>query len=182
MAHQPNAILVVDGYNIVGACPDLSRTRDRHSLEEARHRLTEAMISYSALQNYFTWLVFDAYGTRGPAAVDRQTDNLHVHYTSLGQTADTYIERVCADFRYDVRRFEQRLIVATSDRAQRLMVVGYGAEWISAQRLLVDMGLQQQTVRQRKDSRQRSSGRLSSALDPVAHQRLSQMRYGLSGK
>ncbi|MEO0409874.1 MAG: NYN domain-containing protein, partial [Cyanobacteria bacterium P01_A01_bin.135] len=96
-------------------------------------------------------------------------------------TADTYIEKQCADFRYDVRRFECRLIVATSDRTQRRMVVGYGAEWMSAQRLLSDMSAQHQQVRQRKQPK-KSTGRLSGALDPVALQRLSQMRYGLSGK
>ncbi len=181
MAHQPSAILVVDGYNIIGACPDLSQLREQGRLEDARHRLTEAMMSYGVLKSYCIWLVFDAYERHGPASVDQRTNTLQIHYTPFGQTADTYIERICAKFRYDVRRFKQRLIVATSDRAQRLMVVGYGAEWVSAQHLLVDMAQQQRQVRQRRP-RQRPSGRLSNALDPVALQRLSQMRYGLSGK
>ncbi|MGF1535809.1 MAG: NYN domain-containing protein [Elainellaceae cyanobacterium] len=182
MAHKFSAILVVDGYNVVGACPTLSQVRDRDGLEEARHRLTESLIGYGPLHDYCIWLVFDAYGTRGPATVDKLTDSLQIHYTPLGQTADTYIEKLCADFRYDVRKFEHRLIVATSDRAQRLMVVGYGAEWLSSQRLLSDVAAQQQQVRRRKKSKPRSSGRLSGSLDPVALQRLSQMRYGLSGK
>jgi len=183
MAKQStDAILVIDGYNIIGACPDLRQVRDRNSLEDSRHRLAEHLMSYGALGGYHIWLVFDAYDTRGPASVDRRTETLQIHYTPLGQTADTYIEKLCADFRYDVRRFQQRLIVATSDRAQRLMVVGYGAEWMSAQHLLRDMTQQQRQMHQRKKPRQRPSGRLSHALDPVAHQRLSQMRYGLLGK
>lgn len=175
-----DAILLVDGYNIIGACPDLRQARDR-SLEDARHQLTETLMGYGPVRAYSVWLVFDAYGASGPATVDKMTDHLHIHYTPLGQTADTYIEKQCADFRYDVRRFEYRLIVATSDQTQRRMVIGYGAECMSAQQLLTDMATQQQQVRRRK-KRQRSSARLSKALDPVALQRLSQMRYGLSGK
>ncbi|MEO0409651.1 MAG: NYN domain-containing protein, partial [Cyanobacteria bacterium P01_A01_bin.135] len=132
MAHSIDAILLVDGYNIIGACPKLTRLRDRHSLEDSRHQLMESLIGYGPTRGYCVWLVFDAYGTGGPATVDKQTDHLQIHYTPLGQTADTYIEKQCADFRYDVRRFECRLIVATSDRTQRRMVVGYGAEWMSA--------------------------------------------------
>ena len=42
------ALLLIDGYNIIGAWPKLKATRDRHGLESARRELIEISIDYSA--------------------------------------------------------------------------------------------------------------------------------------
>jgi hypothetical protein len=82
-----------------------------------------------------------------------------------------------------VRKFSQRLIVATSDRAQQLTVVGYGAEWMSAHRLLADLEGISRQVRQRQRTPKRSSNRfLMSSLDPQAQARLTQLRFGMHNK
>jgi predicted RNA-binding protein with PIN domain len=181
-ASPPQAILLVDGYNVIGASAELKQRRDRQGLEDARRELVELLAGYSAYQGYDTQVVFDAQYQDTPGSRDVITGSLTICYTDYKQTADTYIERACALFRKDLRKFEQRLIVATSDRAQQLMVVGYGAEWMSAQRLLVDVELAVQRVsrkRQQLARREQSSRRfLSNALDPVARQRLTQMRFG----
>jgi predicted RNA-binding protein with PIN domain len=44
----PQAILLVDGYNVVGAWHSLKRVRDRYGLEEARRELADALADYSA--------------------------------------------------------------------------------------------------------------------------------------
>lgn len=175
------ALLLVDGYNVIGACPRLQGVRDRDGLANARHQLIEALTNYSAVQSYDTRIVFDAYAQADLGTTDTVTPHVAVCYTHAGQTADSFIEKTCADFRYDLRKFEQRLIVATSDQAQRLTAQGYGAEWISAQRLITEIDTATHHVKQRQRSRQRSRQRfLMSSLDPVAQAQLAKLRLGLN--
>lgn len=174
------ALFLVDGYNMIGTWMNLKQVRDRVGLEEARRQLIELMADYSAFQDFDTRIVFDAQyqGTRGSREVF--THHLSAQYTHFGQTADTYIEKACADFRYDLRKFQQRLIVATSDRAQQLTVIGYGAEWMSAEQLASEVQTLSNRVQHRRKVPKRSSGRmLANSLDPAARQRLSKLRLGI---
>jgi predicted RNA-binding protein with PIN domain len=129
------ALLLVDGYNIIGAWSDLKQSRDRHGLETARQELIETLIDYAAVQAYQTYIIFDAHYQNTPSYSEAFTSLVTVYYTNFAETADTYIEKFCATFQNNKQPKSLRLIVATSDRAQRLTVTGYGAEWISAQRL-----------------------------------------------
>ncbi|MBI4783745.1 MAG: NYN domain-containing protein [Oscillatoriophycideae cyanobacterium NC_groundwater_1537_Pr4_S-0.65um_50_18] len=174
------AILLVDGYNIIGAWHSLQQTRDRHGLEEARRELVNALADYSAYQNFDTQVVFDAQYQDTPGSRD-SVGNICICYTDYRQTADTYIEKACALFRKDIRKFDHRLIVATSDRAQQLTVVGYGAEWMSAEQLRSEVQIADLQVQRKRQILQkgRSPNRfLSNAIDPVARQRLAEMRFG----
>ncbi|MEO0458768.1 MAG: NYN domain-containing protein [Cyanobacteria bacterium P01_A01_bin.114] len=174
------AILLVDGYNVVGAWPELIRLRDQLGLEPARNQLAEDLANYSAFKAFETWLVFDAYGQQQPHRQESVTNHLSIHYTSFGQTADSYIERACALFRKDSRKFQTRLIVATSDRAQQLTVVGYGAEWISAQQLGSDVHFSRQHVKRRQKPAKQSKKRfLADSLNPEAQAKLARLRQGL---
>lgn len=175
------AVLLVDGYNIIGAWSDLKQVRDRYGLEESRRSLVEALTNYSAFQGFDTQVIFDAQYQDNLGVREVVTQNLSICYTDFGQTADTYIEKACANFRYDLRKFHQRLIVATSDRAQQLTVVGYGAEWMSAQRLATEVELCTQRVQRKQKSSHKASSRfLAHSLDPIAQERLSQLRFGKS--
>jgi uncharacterized protein len=177
----PQAILLVDGYNVIGAWHSLKETRDCYGLEEARRALSDRLAGYSAYQNFDTHLVFDAQYQDNPGRREIMTGNLCICYTDYKQTADTYIERACALFRKDVRKFAQRLIVATSDRAQQLTVVGYGAEWMSAEQLRVEVELCEMRVQRKQQTlrKGRSPKRfLSNSIDPVARQQLARMRFG----
>jgi predicted RNA-binding protein with PIN domain len=173
----PLAILYVDGYNVVGSWADLKQVRDRDGLEEARRQLIEALTNYSAYQDFDTRLVFDAQYRDIPSRREVVTSNLSVCYTDFGQTADTFIEKACAAFRHDVRKFQQRLIVATSDRSQRLTVIGYGAECISVEQLASDVHAATVQVRGKKKTTQKRVV-LGSCLDPEAQKKLTQMRFG----
>jgi uncharacterized protein len=179
---HPQAILLVDGYNMIGAWENLKETRDRYGLEAARRELAHALVGYSAYEGFDTQIVFDAQYQDQPGSREVITGSVCLCYTDFKQTADTYIEKTCALFRKDLRKYEQRLIVATSDRAQQLTVVGYGAEWMSAQRLLAEVELAEVRVSRRQRSeqtkRQASQRFLASALDPEARQRLAKMREG----
>ncbi|NJN04790.1 MAG: NYN domain-containing protein [Leptolyngbyaceae cyanobacterium SL_1_1] len=181
MARSPaRAILLIDGYNIVGAWPELQCVRDSSGLEPARSQLIELLTNYSAFKGFDSRLVFDAYAQQTPCVRERITQNLSVYYTEFNQTADTYIEKACAKFRSDIRKFDHRLIVATSDRAQRLTVVGYGAECMSADQLALEVRAAQQRVRQKLRPQKRSSKHfLVSSLNPQAQERLAKLRLGL---
>lgn len=175
----PQAILLVDGYNMVGAWAALKEVRDRDGLEASRRHLVEQLVGYSTYQGFDTRIIFDAQYRDCSGPPEIITANLAVHYTDFGQTADTYIEKACADFRQDLRRFHQRLIVATSDRAQQLTVQGYGAELMSADRLAADIEIiAQRVLRKQKQSRKHIGRTLGHALDPEAKQRMTQMRFG----
>lgn len=178
-ANSSQAILLVDGYNIIGAWPDLSDLKDNKGLDAARESLIAALANYSAYQAYETWAVFDAYGQATPASQQEITPNLSVHYTGFGQTADSYIERACAKFRSDARKFTQRLIVATSDNVHRNTVIGYGAEGISALHLAGEVNRISQRVKNRqKQKKKPSSGRVLTSLDPDMQARLRRLRLG----
>jgi uncharacterized protein len=184
-ASIPQALLMVDGYNIVGAWYNLKQIRDRYGLEAARRELVDALADYSAYQNFDTRVVFDAQYQDTPSSREVFTSNLCICYTDYRQTADTYIEKTCALFRKDIRKFDQRLIVATSDRAQQLTVVGYGAECMSAEQLRSEVEHSHLRVQRRQQATQkiRSPNRfLSNAIDPVARQKLAQLRLGQSDK
>jgi uncharacterized protein len=177
---SPSAVLLVDGYNIIGSWNRLIYTRDRKGLEAARRELTEALISYSAFQGFDTKVVFDAHYRDTPGNGEVITEHLSVYYTDFGQTADTYIEKACATLRHELRVLQRRLIVATSDRAQQLMVMGYGAEWMSAQKLAFDIESTAHRLLRKNKPRKQSSGRfLANSLDAKARQRLTELRMGL---
>ncbi|MGF1588646.1 MAG: NYN domain-containing protein [Pleurocapsa sp.] len=177
------AILLVDGYNIVGDWSDLKQSRDRHGLEAARHELVECLINYSAAVAYRTKVVFDAHYQDTPRSTEIHTSALSVHYTAFAETADTYIEKFCATFsRRKYQHESTRLIVATSDRAQQLTVVGYGAEWLSAPMLAreVEQTAQKTKSRTKKQTKKQPPGRfLFNTLDPAAQKRLRQMQRGI---
>lgn len=177
----PEAVLLVDGYNIIGAWSYLTKTRDRLGLEAARGELVSALTNYSALQGYETQVVFDSQYQNSCSSQEIINQNLSVHYTNFGQTADTYIEKSCAALRPYLKQSHRcRLIVATNDRVQQLVVVGYGAEWMSAQQLNYQvestLKISLTNHRQRKQSASRF---LANSIDAKARQKLAQLRMGL---
>jgi len=176
------AVLLVDGYNIIGLWPRLREKRDRDELETARRELIEVLVNYSAVQDFEARLVFDAHYRDTPGVKEIITKNLSVYYTDFGQTADTYIEKCCASLRYELLsvKGKSRMIVATSDRAQQLTVVGYGAEWMSAEQLAADVeATARRSERQHKSRKHNSSRFLANSLDPESQKRLAKLRMGL---
>ena len=176
-----SAVLLVDGYNIIGAWPCLKKTRDHVGLEAARGELVAAMTNYSAFQGYETQVVFDAQYQNTPSNRETITEFLTVYYTDFGQTADTYIEKTCASLRHQIAQsLISRMIVATSDRAQQLTVQGYGAEWLSAHQLCGEVENTVSRMRHRYQSKKQPKTRfLANAIDAKARERLAELRMGL---
>ncbi len=183
----PLALLLVDGYNIIGQWSSLKSTRDQYGLELARLELTEALINFSSHEGFHTQLVFDAQLQNSPATQEQASPQVMVHYTAWLQTADTFIEKRCAHYSRNRYDYPARVIVATSDRAQQLTVLGYGAECMSAKRLKQAISQSRQQVQQqRKQPRKRLSTHRAttsrgwvSGLDPSVQDKLSQWRFGL---
>jgi hypothetical protein len=176
----PQVVLLVDGYNIIGTESSLTKTRDRHGLLAARQELVEVLINYSAFRGYKTRVVFDAHYQPTGTRHENITPHVSICYTDFGQTADSYIEKFCAAVRSKPKPLSQRLIVATSDRAQQLTVTGYGAEWMSSQQLISDVHCISRRVRRRQRPSKQSRGRfLVHSLDKSAQQRLAQWRQGI---
>ncbi len=186
---RKQVVLLVDGYNVVGAWTDIHdrttklnplQSGSREDLEVARSKLVEALINFSAYEDYQTKVVFDAYSRDAPAFCEVITPNLSIHYTDFLETADTYIEKFCAAFRHDLQYSGSRLIVATSDRAQQLTAIGFGAEWLSALQLISDVDFSAKRSRKRHKTNNKSSGRfLFNSLDPKAQAKLSALRHGI---
>jgi hypothetical protein len=167
---KAEALLLVDGYNIIGAWPSLINMRDRHGLEPARQKLIEKLINFSTHQGYKTQVIFDSQYQKSPVSSEVFSRNFSIYFTAFAQTADSYIERLCATLGRQVS--SSRLIVATSDEAQRRTVIGYGAECISAKRLLSEVNSADDKIRRNNCSNgsHRGSRYLSNGLSPDARE------------
>lgn len=172
--------MLVDGYNVIGAWHRLQSVLDSAGLEQARADLVETMTNFSAFHGYQTTLVFDAYNQETSGVTEKITKNLKLYYTEYRQTADSYIEKICANFYRHPLRHLKRIIVVTSDRAQQLTAVGFGAEWMSAQTLEQEVESASSSVRSRQKPKKQSHKRLlGSTLDAKTRERLSRWRMGL---
>lgn len=142
MKSPPTTVLLVDGYNVIAAWPQLSYLMQQ-SLADARHALLETLASYSAYKGYRSMVVFDAHSQVTPAVQDILPSGVETYYSNYNETADTVIERFCAQWQWE----EWRVRVATSDRLIQLMAMGYDADWISAQNLKTEVDTVQKEIR-----------------------------------
>lgn len=135
-------ILLVDGYNIIGAWPVLERLKE-HGLEEARDKLLDMMADYQGFTGMQVYVIFDAHQVPGLGATYRH-HKLMIVYTKEKETADECIERLCSELY--VRR--RNIYVATSDLVEQHVAFGKGALRISARELLIDIGQNRKEIEQ----------------------------------
>ncbi|AKG05612.1 MULTISPECIES: NYN domain-containing protein [Salimicrobium] len=127
-------ILLVDGYNMIGAWPELKELRD-HDLSGARDLLIGMLAEYQSYRGERVIVVFDAYHVRGMER-KQQSAKIEVIYTKENETADERIEKLSGELN-DVRT---KVYVATSDYAQQRVIFAQGAYRISARELYIDIG------------------------------------------
>lgn len=135
--------LIVDGYNIIGAWPELAKLKDIQ-LEEARDRLIDQLAEYQAFTGMMVYVVFDAHQVPGLGGKYEQS-RLQILYTKEKETADELIERLTTDL---IGR-RRRVSVATSDMIEQHVIFGKGALRIPAGELLVKIRQSQKEVRER---------------------------------
>ncbi|MBQ4327457.1 MAG: TetM/TetW/TetO/TetS family tetracycline resistance ribosomal protection protein [Clostridia bacterium] len=118
--------VLVDGYNIIFAWEDLKKIA-QDNLNLARKLLTDILCNYQGYRGCGLILVFDAYKVAGGRGSVEKEGGISVVYTKEAETADAYIERVT----YEIGK-KYRVRVATSDNLEQIIVLGHGAERVSA--------------------------------------------------
>ncbi|WP_168123552.1 NYN domain-containing protein [Paenibacillus sp. HB172176] len=135
-------VLLVDGYNIIGAWPVLEKLKEQ-SLEDARDKLLDMLADYQGYTGTQVYVIFDAHQVTGLGAAYKQ-HKLHIVYTKEKETADECIERLCAEL-YARRR---HIYVATSDLVEQHVAFGQGALRLSARELLIDISQNRKQIEQ----------------------------------
>ena len=118
--------LLVDGYNIIFAWEELKELADA-DIAGARGRLMDILCNYQGYRKCTLILVFDAYKVEGNPGEVMKYHNIYVVYTREAETADQYIEKTV---RKMARRHE--VTVATSDALEQVIILGQGANRLSA--------------------------------------------------
>ena len=142
--------LIVDGYNIIFAWPELKEL-SRSNIDAARDALKEYLLDYQGWRRCHLLVVFDAYKVKGnpgkcefydgkkkgiKKAAGAKSDSIstlqgiEVVYTRQDETADAYIER-----RVHQIGKKYRVTVATSDGLEQLTVLSMGALRMPASQL-----------------------------------------------
>jgi len=134
--------LLVDGYNVVFAWPDLKELAE-DSMDAARSKLLDRLSKYQGVRKCQIIAVFDAYRLQGHPEEIFDYDNIHVVFTREAQTADQYIEKFAHDNqqKYDIT-------VATSDGLQQIIIRGSGCALLSARELKDEIARTEEKVTQ----------------------------------
>lgn len=135
-----NTFLLVDGYNIINAWGDL-RELSLKNFDNARTKLIEKLANYQGFKKITVILVFDAYLVKGSSGNIVKQNGLSVVYTKEAETADNYIEKITKNM---PKRY--RVIVATSDALEQLIVMGYGAERMTPKELKEEIASTEKSI------------------------------------
>jgi predicted RNA-binding protein with PIN domain len=120
--------VIVDGYNVAHAWPELKRLLSGASLEAARDRLVERLSVFGMVAGADVTVVFDAHHSAARSNSEQMVDGVRVIFTRKGHSADHIIERMA----YEATEAGDVITVATSDRFQRDLVRGMGGAVIRA--------------------------------------------------
>ena len=121
--------LLVDGYNIIFSWDEL-REIAAGDVNAARAALVNILSDYQSVRKCHLIVVFDAYKVKDGVGSVEKKHGLDVVYTKEAETADMYIEQAS----YDLSR-KHRVRVATSDGMEQMIILGHGAERMSATEL-----------------------------------------------
>ena len=165
-------LLIVDGYNVIGAWREAET--ERWSIDECRDRLLRLLEDYSGYSGEDVVLVFDGYQSDRKIRTEEQYGNLTLVYTRHGETADSYIERLVAlTPKYRVVR------VATSDGLEQSQVLSTGAIRLTSREMLRELRhLRQRGLEQHRTISNAPKASLASRLPQDTLNALEAMRRG----
>lgn len=134
--------LLVDGYNIIFAWDDLKELSNVN-VAGARTKLMDLLCNYQGYKNNTVILVYDGYKVQGNPGEVIKYHNIYVVYTKEAETADQYIEKT-------VQKIGKKyhVTVATSDALEQMIILGQGAQRISAKELREEMELVNRQIRE----------------------------------
>ena len=118
--------LLVDGYNIIFSWEELRELSEK-DIGAARGKLADILSNYQGYRKCTLILVYDAYKVEGNPGEVMKYHNIYIVYTKEAETADQYIEKT-------VRRIakDAAVTVATSDGLEQVIILGQGANRMSA--------------------------------------------------
>ncbi|MBR5046848.1 MAG: TetM/TetW/TetO/TetS family tetracycline resistance ribosomal protection protein [Eubacterium sp.] len=140
LSHEKKYLLV-DGYNIIYAWDELKMLAQA-DLGAARLKLMDILSNYQGFIGDILILVFDAYKVEGNPGEIFRYHNIHVVFTREKETADQYIEKTTHEI---ARKHQVR--VATSDVLEQVIVMGQGADRLSAADLYEEIGRVEEIIR-----------------------------------
>lgn len=124
------SLLVVDGYNIINDWPELAPL-GKESMAGARIKLAEILLDFVPLAWEKIVIVYDAYRVKGQPLHVEEYRGLQVVFTTEGQSADAFIERLVTLLVEEGKEVE----VASSDFMEQNIVLWKGGRRISAREL-----------------------------------------------
>ncbi|MTT32786.1 hypothetical protein GMB86_12290 [Terrilactibacillus sp. BCM23-1] len=126
-------ILLVDGYNVIGAWKEMQELRT-NDFAAARSQLIDRMAEYQAYTGWKVVIIFDAHLVPGQETITKQS-RVEVIYTKENETADERIERVIKK----LKNVKTQIHVATSDGTEQWTVFSQGALRKSSRELLIEL-------------------------------------------
>lgn len=133
-------VLVVDGYNMIGAWDELINMK-RMDLGQARDHLIHIMADYQAYMGLQVIVVFDAQYVPGLES-KQKTYKIEIIYTKENETADECIEKLVTAY----KNVQNQVYVATSDYMEQRITFGRGALRKSARELDIEIKEMQQGI------------------------------------
>ena len=126
-------LLIVDGYNIIFALPELKEL-SKVNIDSAKDALKDMLANYQGYKGCRVMVVFDGYRKKGNLGSAEKYFSLEVIHTKQDETADAYIERTVHDL---VSRY--KITVATNDNLEQLTILSQGALRMSANMLVQEL-------------------------------------------
>ena len=165
--------LLVDGYNIIFAWEELAKLA-ADSIGGARQKLCDILCDYQGLSGLAVIVVFDAHLVEGGTGSVEEYHNITVVYTKEAETADHYIEQTASA----LSKID-KVIVATSDNLEQVIILSQGAQRMSAGDLMENIQHEKAKIREKYvDTRPAKNNPLSGLLDAETAKKLDAMRYG----
>lgn len=135
--------LLVDGYNIIFAWPEL-RELASTNIDSAAGRLTDILSDYQGTQRGRLIIVFDAYRVHGGQRHILHHGNVDVIYTKEAETADSYIMELTHSLTP-----KGNVTVATGDGIVQMIIFGAGARRMSPGELKDRVGSARAEIREK---------------------------------
>ena len=102
----------------------------------------DILSNYQGYRQCTLILVFDAYKVPGNIGEVQKYHNIHVVYTKEAETADQYIEKTVHELGK-----HYKVTVATSDGLEQMIIMGQGANRLSAKGLLEEILIANEEIR-----------------------------------
>ena len=165
-------LLLVDGYNVIGAW-DVPK-KEHLSIDEARERLVHLIADYAGYSGEEVIVVFDGHYTDRTVRSHTTMHGVEVIFTKHAESADNFIEAQC-----EAAPKWRQVRVATSDSVEQTVTMGRGAVRISSREFLLQLTQTRAVGRVRMKEEKISRGDIFSRLPPHQREIFERMRRGL---